>query len=84
MLSLNFTDLSSLNSVLVHLWEGGQTQIIDRQNRVIVFHWFYLRCELIYNKTLVIHLKHASWLHMRLHYSKYANEDESNAEILLE
>ena len=36
-----------------------------------------------YNKTLVIHLKHASWLHMRSHYSKYANEDESDDELYL-
>ena len=37
----------------------------------------YLFCdvyELSFSKTIEIHLKHASWLHMQLRYPKYAIE----------
>ena len=31
-------------------------------------------CELNFNKTIETRLKHASWLHMLLHYPKYVIE----------
>ena len=37
-------------------------------------HLFCDAYKLSFNKTIEIHLKHASWLHMRLHYPKYAIE----------
>ena len=37
-------------------------------------HLFCDAYKLSFHKTIEIHLKHASWLHMRLHYPKYAIE----------
>ena len=37
-------------------------------------HLFYDAYKLSFNKTIEIHLKLASWLHMWLHYPKYAIE----------
>ena len=68
---------------LVHSEGRGDKQ--ENRTRVIIFtdfihavkHYKYD----FYNKTLVIHLKHASWLHVRSCYSKYANEDGSDDEL---
>ena len=37
-------------------------------------HLFCDAYKLSFNKTIEIHLKHASWLHMQLRYPKYAIE----------
>ena len=44
------------------------TQVFSLNN-IYLFSDVY---ELSFNKTIEIHLKHASWLHMQLHYPKYA------------
>ena len=68
---------------LVHFERRGDKQ--ENRTRIIIFTDFIyaVKCYRynFYNKTLVIHLKHASWLHMQSHYSKYANEDESDNEL---
>ena len=46
------------------------TQVFSLDN----IHLFCDAYKLSFNKTIEIHLKHASWLHMRLHYPKYAIE----------